>query len=475
MSVPSSAAPLPRKRRGVELFMIVFAIVVALGAYVIVGLTQDGKVPASLLGYGLGLGALAAIAHITVRMTAPYADPVLLPIAIFLNGFGLVMIHRLDPSIIQHAKHIKAGLSKSQQANYSIPGAAAPHQLIWTTIAIALFVAVLVLIREPRMLSRYMYTLGALGLIFMALPALLPASISSVNGEKLWIRLPGFSIQPGEFAKLALLVFFAAYLGAKRDVLSLAGRRLLFIDLPRARDLGPILVAWAASLLILVFEHDLGTSLLFFGMFIAVLYVATQRTSWLLIGLLLFAGGAFGAAQLISHVHERVEIWLHPWQYAATSSYQLVQGLFSLASGGILGTGLGQGRPELVPFANTDFIMTSFGEEIGLTGLMALLMLYVLFVERGMRTAVASRDPFVKLFACGLAFSIALQVFVVVGGVTRLIPLTGLTTPFLSYGGSSLLANWIIVALLIRMSDNARRPSPQAAQDEGMTQVVSTR
>lgn len=452
--------------------MIVFAVVVALGAYVIVGLTQDGKVPTSLLGYGLGLGALAAIAHIVVRRTAPYADPVLLPIAIFLNGFGLVMIHRLDPAIIEKAKRLKAN-----GADVSIPGAAAPHQLIWTTIAIAMFVAVLLLIREPRMLSRYMYTLGVIGLFFLALPAMLPGSISGANGEKLWIRFAGFSIQPGEFAKLALLVFFAAYLGAKRDVLSLAGRRLLFIDLPRARDLGPILIAWAASLLVLVFEHDLGTSLLFFGMFIAVLYVATQRTSWLLIGLLLFAGGAFGAAHFISHVHNRFDIWLHPWAHYTDphGSYQLVQGLFSLASGGILGTGLGQGRPAIVPYVNTDFIMTAFGEEIGLTGLMALLVLYALFVERGLRTAVAARDPFVKLFACGLAFSIALQVFVVVGGVTRLIPLTGLTTPFLSYGGSSLLANWIIVALLIRMSDNTRRPSPQAAQDEGMTQVVSTR
>lgn len=462
----SGAIPLPRKRRGAELTLIIFALVIALGAYVVVGLTQQHKVPSSLFGYGLGLAALAAIVHMVVRYTAPYADPVLVPIAVFLNGIGLVMIHRLD-----YSNHQQALLNHTKP-----PSPNAPTQLIWTALAIALFVAVLMLIREPRLLQRYMYVLGLAGVVFMAIPGLLPGGMSSVNGAKIWIRVGGLSIQPGEFAKLALLVFFSGYLVAKRDVLSLAGKRFLMLDLPRARDLGPILVVWVVSVLILIMEHDLGTSLLFFGMFITVLYIATQRTSWLLIGIVLFVIGAYAASKMIPHVAQRVDIWLHPFQgdRPYKESFQLVQGLYSLASGGMLGTGLGQGRPYLVPFANTDFIMTSFGEEIGMTGLMALLLIYALFVERGLRAALAARDPFVKLLAGGLSFSIALQVFVVVGGVTRLIPLTGLTTPFLSYGGSSLLANWIIVALLIRMSDNARRPAPQAAQEEGMTQVVST-
>ena len=471
-SLPTGAAPLPRKRRGVELIMIIIALLIALGAYIIVGLTMDGRVPPSLLGYALGMTALAAIVHVVVRFKAPYADPLLVPIAVFLNGFGLVMISRLDTSMVKVGQLDKG---------------VAPTQLIWTTLAIALFCAVLFLIPEPRVLQRYTYIFGLAGLVFIAIPAILPASLSEVNGAKIWIRIGPLGIQPAEFGKVALLIFFAGYLVSKRDVLSLAGKRLLFLDLPRARDLGPILIAWFASLLVMVFESDFGTALLFFGIFLVVLYVATQRISWIIIGMGMFAGGAALALALISHIpflaskldHVllRVDIWLHPFagNNPENSAYQLVQGLYSLGAGGILGTGLGQGRPYMVPFSNTDFIMTSIGEELGLTGLMALLLVYALFVERGMRTALAARDPFVKLFACGLSFSVVLQLFVVVGGVTRLIPLTGLTTPFLSYGGSSLLAQWIIVALLVRMSDNARRPAPQAAQNEGMTQVVSTR
>jgi len=441
--------------------MIVVALLISLGAYVIVGLTMEGRVPPSLLGYALGMAALAGIAHVVVRFKAPYADPLLLPIAVFLNGFGLVMISRLDTSMVEVGQ---------------LPKGVAPSQLIWTTLSIGLFCATLFFVHQPRVLQRYMYLFGLAGLIFIAIPAVLPASMSEVNGAKIWIRIGSQGIQPGELGKIALLIFFAGYLGAKRDVLSLAGRRLLFITLPRGRDMGPLLIAWAASICIMVAESDLGTSLLFFGMFLVVLYVATQRISWIIIGLLMFSGGAVAAASFFSHVQLRVNIWLHPFEgdNPTNHAYQLVQGLYALANGGVFGTGLGQGRPYFVPFSNTDFIVTSLGEELGLTGLMALLLIYALFVERGLRTAIAARDPFVKLFACGLAFSIVIQLFVVVGGVTRLIPLTGLTTPFLSYGGSSLLAQWIIVALLIRMSDNARKPPPQAAQNEGMTQVVST-
>ncbi|MGH3394006.1 MAG: FtsW/RodA/SpoVE family cell cycle protein, partial [Streptosporangiaceae bacterium] len=323
---------------------------------------------------------------------------------------------------------------------------------------------------------------GAAGLVLLAIPALLPTTMSSIQGAKVWIIVGGFEIQPGEFAKLALAVFFAGYLVAKRDVLALAGRRVLGIDLPRARDLGPVLIAWGASLLILIFETDIGTSALFFGLFVAMIYIATQRTSWLLIGFLLFLGGSYVASTLFSHVGARVTAWLHPFTLAnlnclpggahCAQSYQLAQGLYGLGFGGIFGTGLGHGQPFWTPLAQSDFIMTAFGEELGLTGLMAILLLFGLLVQRGLRAAIAVKDPFSKLLAGGLAFVLALQVFIIVGGVTRLIPLTGITTPFLSQGGSSLVASWALIGMLMRISDTARKPAPQPIQDEGMTQVV---
>jgi cell division protein FtsW (lipid II flippase) len=352
-------------------------------------------------------------------------------------------------------------------------------QVLYTAIGVGCFVAVLVLVREPRVLQRYTYTLGAVGLALLALPALLPSSISEVadTGAKIQIRLGSFTIQPEEFAKLALAVSFAGYLVAKRDVLALAGRRVLGLDLPRARDLGPILVIWAASLLLLVFESDIGTSAVFMGLFVAMLYIATSRTSWLLIGFVMFVAGAFAASKLFGHVGERFDIWLHPFTGSNPegNAYQLVQGLYGMASGGLLGKGLGGGMPYITPLVQSDLVFTAFGEELGLAGLMAILLIYALIVQRGLRTAMSVKDPFSKLLAGGLSFMLALQVFVIVGGVTRLIPLTGITTPFLSQGGSSLVASWILIALLVRLSDTARRPPPRPIQDEGLTQVVTLR
>jgi cell division protein FtsW (lipid II flippase) len=468
LSAPAPSAdpvPLPRGRRRTELLMLAFAVALVALADAAVGLGLNGGVPASLVGYIGGFALIMLGAHFCVRRLAPWADPLMLPLAALLNGLGVVMIYRLQES----GRHGNPGNVIS-----TLSGSATVTQLVWTLIGVAAFVLVLFVIKEPRILQRYTYTLGAVGLILLAIPALLPASLSSVQGAKVWIIIGGFSIQPGEFAKLAVAVFFAGYLVNKRDVLALAGRRMLGIDLPRGRDLGPVLIAWSASLLILIFETDIGTSALFFGLFVAMIYVATQRTSWLLIGFLLFLGGAWVASTIFGHVQSRFTDWLHPFagNNATHSAYQLVQGLEGMGYGGIFGSGLGHGQPFWTPLVQSDFIITAFGEELGLTGLMAILLIFGLLVERGLRAAIAVKDPFAKLLAGGLSFVLALQVFVIVGGVTRLIPLTGITTPFLSQGGSSLVASWALIAVLMRVSDTARKPAPQPIQDEGMTQVV---
>jgi cell division protein FtsW (lipid II flippase) len=450
MSIASTSViqVIPRTRRGVELMLLILAVGVSVAAYVNIGLTVQGKVPASTGYYAVGVGVLALIAHITLRIRAPYADPVLLPCAVLLNGLGLAMIHRIDLGLA-------ASLTKP-------PPAAAPQQITWTAVGVMLFLAVILLVRDHRRLQAFTYTAGLAGLVLLVLP-LAPGLGVDINGSRIWIRLLGMSFQPGEVAKLCLVIFFAGYLVVKRDVLTLAGHRFLGLDLPRARDLGPIIVAWAASLGVLVFEKDLGTSLLFFGLFLVLLYVATERAGWLVIGGLLFAVGGWFAYSTFHHVQVRVNTWLDPFHTLDQGSWQLVQGLYGQAWGGVLGKGLGQGRPELTPVANSDFIMSSFGEELGLTGLIAIILIYTLIVERGLRTALGCRDIFGKLIAAGLGMSFAIQVFVVVGGVTGLVPLTGLTTPFMSLGGTSLVANWAIIALLLRISDQARRPQTPAA------------
>ncbi|MEU6840958.1 FtsW/RodA/SpoVE family cell cycle protein [Streptomyces sp. NPDC046716] len=454
-------------RRNTELALLAFAVVIPVFAYANVGLALDGSLPAGLLGYGLGLGLLAGVAHIVVRKFAAYADPLLLPLATLLNGLGLVVIWRLDQSKL---------LQSIGQA-----GSAAPKQLMYTAIGIAFFIAVLIFLKDHRVLQRYTY-ISMLGAIVLLLLPLVPGLGVNIYGAKIWIHIGGFSIQPGEFAKIALAIFFAGYLMVKRDALALASRRFMGLYLPRGRDLGPIIVVWAISILILVFETDLGTSLLFFGMFVIMLYVATERTSWIVFGLLMSAVGAVGVASFEPHIQQRVDAWLDPMKEYLLSrqgvqghSEQAMQALWAFGSGGTLGTGLGQGHSELIRFAaNSDFILATFGEELGLAGLMALLLIYALIVERGVRTSLAARDPFGKLLAVGLSGAFALQVFVVAGGVMGLIPLTGMTMPFLAYGGSSVIANWALIGILIRISDTARRPapSPTPSPDAEMTQVV---
>ncbi|MFI5470161.1 FtsW/RodA/SpoVE family cell cycle protein [Streptomyces cacaoi] len=455
-------------RRNTELALLVFAVAIPVFAYANVGLAINDQVPSGLLSYGLGLGLLAGVAHLVVRKFAPYADPLLLPVATLLNGLGLVAIWRLDQSKL---------LQRIEQA-----GTAAPRQLLYTAMGIALFVVVLVFLKDHRVLQRYTY-ISMVGAIFLLLLPLVPGLGQNIYGAKIWISVAGFSIQPGEFAKIVLAIFFAGYLMVKRDALALASRRVLGLYLPRGRDLGPIIVVWIISILILVFETDLGTSLLFFGMFVIMLYVATERTSWIVFGMLMSAAGAVGVASFESHVQQRVQAWLDPLREYKLSqsgapgvhSEQAMQALWAFGSGGTLGTGWGQGHSELIRFAaNSDFILATFGEELGLAGIMALLLLYGLIVERGVRTALAARDPFGKLLAIGLSGAFALQVFVVAGGVMGLIPLTGMTMPFLAYGGSSVIANWALIGILIRISDTARRPAPAPASnpDAEMTQVV---
>ncbi|MER5888558.1 FtsW/RodA/SpoVE family cell cycle protein [Streptomyces sp. NPDC001941] len=450
---PADAPPpgvrLPR-RRGVELSLLVCAVLISVYGYAAVGLARTGAVPHDASRYGTGLGLLALMAHLAVRLRAPFADPLLLPIAVLLNGLGLVLIYRLDLE------------SPDDQA--------ASTQLIWSSLGVALFTAAVVLLRDHRLLQRYAYVCVAAALGLMILPIFFPA----VNGAKIWIRLGGFSFQPGEFAKILLAVFFAAYLAANRNALAHTGRRIWRLQLPAGRVLGPIVAIWLVSVGVLVLERDLGTSLLFFGLFVIMLYVATGRTGWIAVGLLLAGVGAFAVGSLEPHVHGRVVDWLNPFDTIdrGLGPSQLVQSLFAFAAGGMLGTGLGLGHSVLIGFAaKSDFILATAGEELGLTGLTAIFLLYALLVERGFRTGLALRDPFGRLLAIGLASILALQVFVIAGGVMGLIPLTGMAMPFLAQGGSSVVTNWIIVALLIRMSDSARAPLPDTAET-GRTALV---
>ncbi len=434
-------------RRNTELLLLIFAVVVVVAAEGAVEGARNGHISDRLALYGAVPLVAGVAAHLIIRKVAAYADPFLLPCVVLLNGLGLVMIHRLDLGLEQAAR----------QGRGAYPHPAAPSQVVWTALGLVLFLAIIILVRDHRSLQRYAYTLALAGLFFLILPTVLPASISEVNGARIWIRAGGFSIQPGEFAKVLLPIFSASYLVSKREVLSLAGRRFLGLDLPRGRDFAPILVAWLICIAVLIRGHDLGTSLLFFGLFIVLLYVATERVSWVIIGLLLFAAGAYVSYQLFGTVQTRVGVWLHV--FTDPNGYQVSQSLFGLGTGGLFGTGLGAGHPEQVPLPATDFIISSFGEELGLFGLVALLLIYLMFISRGFSAALAVRDSFGKLLATGLSFEIGLQLFVVVAGVSRLLPETGLTTPFLSAGGSSLVANWVLLALLLRISDAARRPA----------------
>ncbi|MGX5681800.1 FtsW/RodA/SpoVE family cell cycle protein [Schumannella luteola] len=432
----------PARLRNLELLLVVFAIAIVLGAVALVQLGATGAIDASVLALVAVLGVLILGMHLTMRIVAPDADPLILPIITVLNGLGIAMIYRID--LADGASGWEAG---------------GIRQIVWTAIAIVIAIGVLLVVRNHRVLQKYRFIAMFSGILLLLLP-MLPLIGTEKNGARLWIEIGPFSFQPGELGKVALAIFFAGYLVTARDSLSMVGRKFLGMQLPRARDLGPILVVFAASMIVLVVQRDLGTALLYFGLFLVMLYVATGRSSWIILGLALFGTGAFVASRVLSYVGGRVDAWLDPFNPdnydAIGGSYQLVQGLFGLANGGLIGTGLGRGRPDITPLAESDYIISALGEELGLVGLFAILGLYLLFVARGFRIGFAGQDDFGRLLGVGLAFVIALQVFVVIGGVTRVIPLTGLTTPFLAAGGSSLVANWIIAALLLRLSDSVR-------------------
>ncbi|GHJ35940.1 FtsW/RodA/SpoVE family cell cycle protein [Streptomyces sp. TS71-3] len=439
----AATAPFPGPSRGTELALVLLALLLCGCGYCAVELATSGAVPDGIAWYGGGMAALALLAHLAVRLRAPGADPLLLPTAVLLNGIGLVLIHRLD---------------------LATPGRpAAPAQLVWSALGVALFIAVVAGLRDHRTLRRYTYLSAVTALLLMTVPVFFPA----VNGARIWVRLGGLSLQPAEFAKVLLAVFFAGHLAAHGTALAHSGRRIWRCRLPTGRALGPVLAAWLLSVAVLVFERDLGTSLLFFLLFVILLYVATGRTGWIAVGLLLAALGAWAVGRLEPHVHARIEVWLHPFATvdAGRGPGQLAQSLFAFDAGGLTGTGLGLGHSALVGFAaKSDFILATAGEELGLVGLTALFLLYGLLVERGFRTALALRDRFGRLLSVGLASIVALQVFVIAGGVTGLIPLTGMAMPFLAQGGSSVVTNWVIVALLVRAGDAARRQAGGAGR-----------
>ncbi|GAA1106583.1 FtsW/RodA/SpoVE family cell cycle protein [Nocardiopsis composta] len=441
------------RARTSEGLLLLVAWVVSVFALVLAGLQLDGAAPAELPLFAGTLGGGALLLHLLLRRTAPRADPVLLPVAVALNGIGLAVIGGLDGGWDGEAR----------------------RQLVWTALGAAGCAAVLLLVREPRRLQRYPYLQAVAGLVLLLLPVL-PVVGVELYGARRWVAVGGYTVQPSEFAKVVLIVFLAAYLALKGEALAVAGRQLRVrgvkvFSLPRMRDLGPMTIAWGFAILVLVGTKDLGTSLLLFGVFLAMLYAATRRKSWVGIGLLMFSAGAAAAWAIFWHVQRRVDIWLNafdPEVYRAEAggSHQLVQGLFALADGGLTGTGFAGARSAGIFAADSDLVLVSIGEVYGLTGLAAVLLLLLLLVERGFRAALDARERFVALLACGLAFLFAFQVFVVLGGVTRLIPLTGMTTPFLSAGGSSLIAGWVVVGLWLRISDTAHRPPPRPSGSE---------
>ncbi|HEX9259216.1 MAG TPA: FtsW/RodA/SpoVE family cell cycle protein, partial [Acidimicrobiales bacterium] len=425
-------------RRNVELGLILLVVLVTGGAYVLAALGRTSTVPANIGPFLLVVLALLVVAHLATRALARGADPILLPMVAVLNGIGYVMIARIDPDL-------------------------AALQATWTMVGVGAFIATMMVVRRVDDLARYKWTFALIGLGLLVLP-FVPGIGQTINGSRLWVSIGPINFQPGEFAKIVLALFFAAYLVERRELLAMATWRVGPLWLPEPRHLGPVLMAWGLSLMIMVGQKDLGSSLLFFALFVVMVWVATERASYLVLSLGLFAAGAYAAWSLFDHVQERVAIWLDPWSSAQNEGYQLVQATYALAWGGITGTGLGLGDPNRIPEVQNDFIIAAIGEELGLLGATAVLAAFLLLIGGGYRIAIRTDRPFEKLLAAGLTTILGVQAFIIIGGVTRVVPLTGVTLPFVSYGGSSLVANYILLGILLRISDSTARRSGELGE-----------
>ncbi len=423
---------LAQVRRRAELGLLLLAGVITGAAYTLASLGTTASVPANIgpfLGVIFGLFLLA---HLAVRRLAPQADSMLLPLAAVLNGIGYVFIARLDPEL-------------------------ADNQATWTAVGIVAFIGTLLVVRRVRDLERYRYTFLLIGLVLLMLP-LVPGLGIELHGSRIWVALGPLSFQPGEFAKIAFALFFASYLVEKREVLAMATWPRIRPVLPDLRHLGPVLVAWGVALVVMTAQRDLGSSMLFFGLFIVMLWVATGRAAYIAGGVGLFGVGAYAAWTQFTHVQDRVTNWLNPWADPTDKGLQVIQSWYAFAWGGVAGTGIGLGRPDKIPVVENDFIFAAIGEELGLLGATAILVAYLLIVGAGLRIATRSEHPFEKLLAAGLTALIGLQSFVILAGVTRLMPLTGVVLPFISYGGSALVANYVLLALLMRTSADGDHP-----------------
>ena len=427
-------------RRNRELALLIIALIVGAGAMALVALARDVeenlRLAAPLMAtVALGYGG----AHILVRRLARGADPLVLPVIAALNALGLAAVYRLDPAADGFG----------------------PAQVVWTAVGLVCFVATLVFLRDYRVLARYKYLLGFAGVFLLLLPAT-PLGVE-VNGAQLWLRVGSYSFQPGELAKICLVIFFAAYLAERKELLAIANRKVGPLHVPDPKHFGPLLLMWGVSLLAMFYLKDLGSSLLFFSIFLVMIYIATARIVYMAFGTVLFALGAAIGYSIFNHVQVRVQTWLDPFnpQFIQDEAYQLSQSLFAFATGGLFGTGWGQGRPDIIPAAETDFIFAVIGEELGLMGTAAVIVSFLLLMARGFRIALSCRSDFGQLLASGLTAIFAIQTFIILGGVTRVLPLTGITLPFMSFGGSSILSNFVLWAVLVRISDqNATEPDP---------------
>lgn len=426
-------------RRNRELWLLILALIIGGGALVLVAMARDADQPLAPLPLMAMVTVAYVVAHIVTRRVAPQADALILPLAAILNVLGLAAIYRLSPEEL------------------------GPLQVTWTLFGVACYVATILLVKDFLALARYKYILGFIGVGLLLLPVV-PGLGKVVNGAQLWVAIGSFQFQPGELAKLCLVVFLAAYLAERKELLAIASRKVAGIHFPDLKHFGPLLVMWGLSLAVMFFEKDLGSSLLFFSIFLVMVYMATARVIYLAVGGVLFAIGAYIGYQVFSHVQDRVTIWLNVFdpRFITNESYQLAQSLFALATGGLFGTGLGLGRPDLIPAASTDFIFSVIGEELGLLGTAGILICFLLLMARGFRTALNAREEFGQLLAAGLITIFAIQTVIILAGVTRLMPLTGITLPFMSYGGSSLLSNFILIGLLVRISHHTTGTPPPA-------------